>query len=157
MSLRKKANGIWYADEYTPRGRRIRPSSGTRDEAKAREWYAKLLDDLWRQKSLDEKPRRTWDDDELVDTWVVLEQRGVRDFRDVGDLHGGLCGVNGIQYGQRQTHVTEKPGTYECHAGDASRLRPGGRRLDGMEYDGATLSDPHAPANGWRVRSPEIP
>lgn len=62
MPLKRKASGIWYADEINPSGRRIRPSSRTRDEAKAREWYAKLLDDLWRQKALGEKPRRTWDE-----------------------------------------------------------------------------------------------
>ena len=60
MPLKRKSNGIYYADERAPSGRRIRPSSKTRDEAQAREWYAKLLDDLWRQKSLDEKPKHTW-------------------------------------------------------------------------------------------------
>lgn len=79
MSLRRKANGIWYADEYTPKGRRIRPSSATRDEAKAREWYAKLLDDLWRQKSLDEKPRRTWD--EAVEVYMA-EKAGTPSWDD---------------------------------------------------------------------------
>ncbi len=62
MSLRRKPNGIYFADVYGRSGRRVRKSSGTRDEAAAKEWYAKLLNDLWRQKSLDEKPRRKWDE-----------------------------------------------------------------------------------------------
>ena len=62
MSLRRKPNGIWFADVYAASGERIRKSSRTRDEAKAREWYAKLLNDLWRQRQLGERARRTWDE-----------------------------------------------------------------------------------------------
>lgn len=93
MPLKRKANGIYYADEYTPEGRRIRPSSGTRDEAAAREWYAKLVNDLWRQRKLGEKPRRLWD--EAVEAYME-EKAGSpsydQDITRVARLHPFLGG-----------------------------------------------------------------
>lgn len=62
MPLKRKPSGIYYADIVTASGQRIRPSSRTRDEAAAKEWYAKLVDEHWRQKALREKPRRTWNE-----------------------------------------------------------------------------------------------
>lgn len=65
MPLVRERNGIFYADEYvrdsrTKRLKRIRKSSGTRDKAKAQEWYARLQNDLWRQKHLRERPSHSW-------------------------------------------------------------------------------------------------
>lgn len=93
MSLRRKPNGIYYADEYSPSGRRVRQSSGTRDEAAAKEWYAKFLNDLWRQKALKEKPRRKWD--EAVADYMKQKSGSASEGHNltrIGVLHSWLGG-----------------------------------------------------------------
>lgn len=65
MPLIRERNGVYYADEWiidsrTKRRKRIRRSSGTRDYDEAREWYAKIASDLWRQKKLGERPVHSW-------------------------------------------------------------------------------------------------
>lgn len=57
-----KRNEIWYVDTYTPDGKRIRCSTGTRCEAQAKEFYAKLKHDLWRTRHFAEKPKVLWDE-----------------------------------------------------------------------------------------------
>jgi integrase len=52
--------GIWWVD-VTVDGTRVKRSSGTVDEAAAKEWAASLASDLWRQRRLGEAPAVTWD------------------------------------------------------------------------------------------------
>jgi integrase len=52
--------GTWWVD-LTVDGQRIKRSSGTTDEAAAREWAATTARDLYRQRRLGDAPAVTWD------------------------------------------------------------------------------------------------
>lgn len=65
MPLTQERNGVYYADDSiidprTKRRRRIRRSSGTKNYAKAREWYATFSERLWRQNHLGERAAHSW-------------------------------------------------------------------------------------------------
>ncbi|WP_245231750.1 MULTISPECIES: site-specific integrase, partial [unclassified Neisseria] len=62
MPIYKRNNGIWYADIYSPDGKRIRCSTGTKCEKEAQEYHDKLKYDLWRVKHFAEKPKILWDE-----------------------------------------------------------------------------------------------
>lgn len=57
-----KRNQIWQVDIYSPDGKRIRCSTGTKCEKEAQEYHDKLKHDLWRVKHLNEKPKILWDE-----------------------------------------------------------------------------------------------
>jgi integrase len=63
--------GTWWVD-FTVDGQRVKRSSGTTDESKAREWGATLASDLWRQRRLGEAPAVTWD--AAVLSWLEEHQ-----------------------------------------------------------------------------------
>ena len=63
---RRGKRGIWWVD-FTVAGRpRFERSTGTTDEAAAREWAAKAQSDQWRQRRLGEPPSVTWDEAALA-------------------------------------------------------------------------------------------
>ena len=64
---RRKPEGPWHVD-FWHNGRRFRPSAGTRDIKKAKEWAERHKAALWRADRLDERPTVTWD--QAVVEWV---------------------------------------------------------------------------------------
>lgn len=69
---RRGARGIWWADFTVPGKPRFTRSSGTTDQAAAREWAAEAHRDLWRQQRLGEAPATTWDEATL--DWLADHQ-----------------------------------------------------------------------------------
>ena len=69
---RRGARGIWWCDFTVPGGARFTRSTGTTDEAAAKEWAATAYRDQWRQQRLGEAPSRTWDD--AVLSWLAEHQ-----------------------------------------------------------------------------------
>lgn len=69
---RRGARGIWWVDFTVPGGARYVRSSGTTDEAAAKEWAATAYRDQWRQHRLGEAPSHTWD--EAVVSWLAEHQ-----------------------------------------------------------------------------------
>lgn len=65
---RRGERGTWWVDFTVPGRPRFNRSSGTTDEAAAREWAAKAYADQWRGQRLGEAPARTWD--EAVLAWL---------------------------------------------------------------------------------------
>ncbi|QIF95210.1 tyrosine-type recombinase/integrase [Proteus vulgaris] len=61
MSI-KQRNGIWHCHFFTPSGKRIRKSLGTKDKKQAQELYDKLRAESWRNEQLDELPQRTFEE-----------------------------------------------------------------------------------------------
>lgn len=61
MSI-KQRNGIWHCHFFTPSGKRIRKSLGTKDKKQAQELYDKLRAESWRTEQLDELPQRTFEE-----------------------------------------------------------------------------------------------
>jgi len=60
MSLfRRKNSPIWWVD-ITIDGKRLQRTSGTENKQLAQEFHDRLKTDLWEQKRLGTKPRRTW-------------------------------------------------------------------------------------------------
>ena len=55
-------NGRYYIDIRSPSGKRIRRSAGTKDLKKAQQLRDKLAHELWQQKHIGIKPKRTWDE-----------------------------------------------------------------------------------------------
>jgi integrase len=64
---RRKAEGPWHVD-FWHNARRFRPSTGTTDIKKAKEWAERHKAALWRADRLDERPTVTWD--QAVFEWV---------------------------------------------------------------------------------------
>lgn len=62
MSLFKRNNSPNWWVKFTHNGRRIQHSTGTTDQAKAREYHDKLKASLWDQERLGLKPRRSWNE-----------------------------------------------------------------------------------------------
>ncbi|WP_241254095.1 tyrosine-type recombinase/integrase [Proteus vulgaris] len=58
----KQRNGIWHCHFFTPSGKRIRKSLGTKDKKQAQELYDKLRAESWRNEQLDELPQRTFEE-----------------------------------------------------------------------------------------------
>lgn len=71
MSLRRRGN-TWWIDFTTPSGERIRCSARTSSKTQAQELHDKLKADAWRQCSLGEKPRRSWN--EAAYKWLTETQ-----------------------------------------------------------------------------------
>ena len=61
MSI-KQRNGVWHCHFFTPSGKRIRKSLGTKDKKQAQELYDKLRAESWRTEQLDELPQRTFEE-----------------------------------------------------------------------------------------------
>lgn len=61
MALYKRKN-TWWIDFTTPRGERVRVSSGTEKREQAQELHDRLKADAWRVQKLGERPVRTWDE-----------------------------------------------------------------------------------------------
>lgn len=55
-------NGMWYLDIQTESGKRIRRSTGTKDQIAAQEYHDKIKHELWRQERVGDKPKYTWDE-----------------------------------------------------------------------------------------------
>lgn len=70
--FQRGARGIWWVDFTVPGGARYVRSSGTTDEAAAKEWAATAYRDQWRQHRLGEAPSHTWD--EAVVSWLAEHQ-----------------------------------------------------------------------------------
>jgi integrase len=63
MSLSKRKNSPnWWVDFTAPDGSRIQQSTGTADKIKAQELHDRLKAELWEQKRLGVKPRRSWEE-----------------------------------------------------------------------------------------------
>lgn len=69
MSIYKQPSSEFWFVDLAVDGRRIRRSTGTTDKKQAQEYHDRLKADLWRQKSFDETPQRTWD--EAVKKYLV--------------------------------------------------------------------------------------
>lgn len=80
---RRGERGIWWADFTVPGQPRFTRSSGTTDEAAAREWAAQAHSDLWRQRRLGDAPTVTWDQAALA--WLQDHQhlRNIEDAKRV--------------------------------------------------------------------------
>ncbi|PHM61807.1 integrase/recombinase [Xenorhabdus ishibashii] len=61
MSITQR-NGIWHCHFFTPSGKRVRKSLGTRDKKQAQELYDKLRAEAWRVDQLDDLPTRTFEE-----------------------------------------------------------------------------------------------
>jgi integrase len=61
MSLYKRGE-IWWVCFTSPRGRRIRRSTGTTEQKAAQEYHDRLKADLWRVEQLGERPRYSWNE-----------------------------------------------------------------------------------------------
>src|SRR5688572_10088491 len=59
MALYKRTNGVFYIDLVVGR-QRIRKSTGTQDERKAKELHDKIAHERWQTEKLGNKPRKTW-------------------------------------------------------------------------------------------------
>lgn len=57
--FRRKKSTIWWID-ITANGRRLQRSTGTENKQQAQEFHDRLKTELWEQKRLGTKPRRTW-------------------------------------------------------------------------------------------------
>lgn len=68
MPIYKRNNGIWYVDITTPSGRRIRQTTGTKNEQEAQRLYHKLKYELWSARHFDEKPDKLWEEAAL--RWI---------------------------------------------------------------------------------------
>lgn len=55
-------NGRFYIDIRSPSGERIRRSTGTKDRKQAQQLRDKIAHELWQQKHIGIKPKRTWDE-----------------------------------------------------------------------------------------------
>jgi integrase len=62
MSLYKRTSSPYWWVRFVHNGRRVQRSTGTSDQAKAREYHDKLKVSLWEQDRLGVKPRRTWEE-----------------------------------------------------------------------------------------------
>ena len=62
MSLFKRKDSPNWWVKISHNGRRIQQSTGTNDQAKAREYHDKLKASLWDQERLGIKPKRTWNE-----------------------------------------------------------------------------------------------
>lgn len=61
MSLyKRKDSPSWWVDFTAPDGKRIQQTTGTSDKVKAQEFHDRLKAELWDQKRLGVKPRRSW-------------------------------------------------------------------------------------------------
>ena len=61
MSLYKRKE-VWWIYITRPDGTRIRRSAGTADRQEAQQYHDKLKHEMWVQRKLEQKPRRTWDE-----------------------------------------------------------------------------------------------
>lgn len=61
MSLFKRGD-IWWMRFTSPRGKRIRRSTGTTDRKAAQEYHDRIKSELWRVEQLGERPRYSWND-----------------------------------------------------------------------------------------------
>jgi len=61
MAIRKRG-AVWWIDFTAPSGERIRRSAETGDKVEAQEYHDRLKAEAWRQRKLEEAPRRTWND-----------------------------------------------------------------------------------------------
>lgn len=68
MPIYKRNNGIWYVDITTPSSRRIRQTTGTKNEQEAQRLYHKLKYEFWSAKHFDEKPDKLWEEAAL--RWI---------------------------------------------------------------------------------------
>jgi integrase len=57
--FRRKNSPIWWVD-FTINGKRIQRTTGTENKQQAQEFHDRFKTDLWEQKRLGTKPRRTW-------------------------------------------------------------------------------------------------
>lgn len=81
MSLHKR-NGVWHIYITRPDGTRIRRSAGTTDKQEAQQYHDKLKFEMWAEKKLQQKPRRTWDEAALK--W--LKEKG-----DKKSIQSDIC------------------------------------------------------------------
>lgn len=70
MALYKRGNIWWIIISH--HGKRVQQSTGTADKVAAQRLHDKIKSDLWSNKYLDEKPRRTWM--EAVMRWIEESQ-----------------------------------------------------------------------------------
>ncbi|UJT78291.1 site-specific integrase [Edwardsiella piscicida] len=61
MPIHKRGD-IWHCHFFTPSGKRVRCSLGTRDKKQAQELYDRLKSEAWRVDKLKEKPARTFEE-----------------------------------------------------------------------------------------------
>ncbi|MCR9260737.1 MAG: site-specific integrase [Pseudomonadaceae bacterium] len=105
MGLERRANGIWslcewVTDPKTGRRRRIRESSRTRDHHQAKEWYAKRLNEIWREQQLGERPPYSWK--EAVVAYLITQkgkpsyEHDVRRMKLLNAVLGQYADINSI-------------------------------------------------------------
>lgn len=80
MSLYKR-NQVWWVAFTTPKGQRIRRSTGTNDRMQAQEFHDRMKADSWRMDQFGEGPKRTWK--EAAVRWLQETQHKASHPRDV--------------------------------------------------------------------------
>lgn len=69
MLYRRPDSRKWWVRVTTASGKKISRSTGTEDKEEAEAYEAKLKQEIWKQKQMGEKPKRTWK--EAVVRWVT--------------------------------------------------------------------------------------
>lgn len=165
---RRGKRGIWWVDFTVAGLPRFDRSTGTTDEAAAREWAAKAYSDQWRQRRLGEAPALTWDD--AVLSWLDEHQH----LRSIEEVKRNLRWLSARLAGRQLTSITAdtvrklasaraaEPSNLEAiEAAKADgKTPPAPRKLTGATVN-RYLSDlsrvmQHAQAQGWIPAAPPV-
>ena len=166
---RRGARGIWWVDFTVPGGARFVRSTGTTDEAAAKEWAATAYRDQWRQQRLGEAPSRTWD--EAVLSWLAEHQH----LRSIEEAKRNLRWLSARLAGKPLASITadvvrrisserqaEPANAADIEAAQAAGTKPPAPRSLSPATVNRYLSDlsrilRHAQVRGWLPAPPPVP
>ena len=166
---RRGKRGIWWVDFTVPGGARFVRSTGTTDEATAKEWAATAYRDQWRHQRLGEALPRTWD--EAVLSWLEEHQH----LRSIEEAKRNLRWLSARLAGKPLASITadavrrlsserqaEPANADEIKAATAAGKKPPAPRLLSPATVNRYLSDlsrilRHAQVRGWLPAPPPVP
>lgn len=163
MSLyRRKDSSFWWIDIIDPDGRRIQQSSGIADRKKAQELHDRIKIELWDQKRLGVKPRRTWQEAVLR----YLAEKSQKSTLDIDKSHlrwldAILCGKHLDEIDRdlisKITLARQEPYEIPRKKGPARRIKPKPTTVNRtLEILRAILRNARDDW-GWIDRYPNIP
>jgi integrase len=166
---RRGKRGTWWVDFTAQDGRRFVRSTGTTDEAAAKEWAATAYRDQWRQHRLGEAPSHTWD--EAVLSWLDEHQH----LRSLEEAKRNLRWLSARLIGKPLAGITadmvrkisserqaEPANAADIEAAKAAGERPPAPRMLSPATVNRYLSDlsrilKHAQLRGWLPAPPPVP
>lgn len=166
---RRGARGTWWVDFTVPGCPRFKRSTGTCDEAAAKEWAATAYRDQWRHQRLGDAPVRTWD--EAVLSWLDEHQH----LRSIEEAKRNLRWLSARLAGRSLSSITadavrrlsserqaEPANAAEIQAAKLKGDKPPAPRPLSPATVNRYLSDlsrilRHAQARGWLPAPPPVP